>query len=254
MKIGVISGSEPSNLMNDSESTHVDTDFGTVQIKISNIKENKLFFIARHGVDENLPPHRVNYKANIQALTASHVDYIISIGTVGSLNKKMRPGHFVIPQDFIDITKRREYTFHDDKRVHIDMSNAFCSELRNAVINQGKKNPDITLHEHGIYLVTEGPRLETPAEIRMYQSYADIVGMTLVPEVVLARENGICYVSLCLVCNMAAGLQSDLPALEITQIFNQKATILSELLKNIITSYRSTETCICKTDCSTASL
>ncbi len=254
MKIGVISGSEPPNLMNDSESVHVETAFGTVQIKISNINENRVFFIARHGDEGNLPPHKINYRANIQALSASHVDFIISIGTVGSLNNKMRPGHFVIPQDFIDITKRREYTFHDDKRIHIDMSHPFCNGLRNAVIAKTKKNRDITLHEHGIYLVTEGPRLETPAEIRMYQSYADVVGMTLVPEVILARENGICYVSLCLVCNMAAGLQSELPASEITQIFNQKATILSDLLKNIITTYRPTGTCICKTDCSTASL
>lgn len=254
MKIGVISGSEPPHLMNDSEKVSVDTVFGSVQIKISDIKGNQVFYINRHGDTANLPPHKVKYKANIQALTASHVDYIISIGTVGSLNKKMRPGHFVIPQDFIDITKRREYTFHDDKRVHIDMSHPFCNGLRNVVITQMKKNRDITLHEQGIYLVTEGPRLETPAEIRMYQSYADVVGMTLVPEVILARENGICYVSLCLVCNMAAGLQSGLPASEITQIFNQKATIISDLLKNIISTYRSTGSCICKTDFSTASL
>ena len=254
MKIGVISGSEPPNVMNDSEIARIETGFGTVQIKISHIKENKVFFISRHGDAESLPPHKVNYKANIQALTSSHVDYIISIGTVGSLNKEMRPGHFVIPDDFIDITKKRDYTFHDDKRVHIDMSHPFCNGLRNAVIAQAKKNHDITLHEHGIYLVTEGPRLETPAEICMYQSFADVVGMTLVPEVILARENGICYVSLCLVCNMAAGLQSGLPASEITQIFNQKATILSDLLKNIISTYRPTGTCICKTDFSTASL
>jgi 5'-methylthioadenosine phosphorylase len=134
------------------------------------------------------------------------------------------------------------------------MSHPFCNGLRNAAITQAKKNRDITLHEHGIYLVTEGPRLETPAEICMYQSYADVVGMTLVPEVILARENGICYVSLCLVCNMAAGLQSGLPASEIAQIFTQKATILSDLLKNIISTYRPTGTCICKTDFSTASL
>jgi 5'-methylthioadenosine phosphorylase len=254
MNIGVISGSEPPNLINDSDKVSVDTVYGSVQVKISDIEGNKVFYISRHGPEANRPPHKVNYRANIQALTASNVKYIISFGTVGSLNKKMIPGHIVIPNDFIDITKKRDYTFHDDKRVHIDMSHPFCNELRNAVIDQAEKSSSITIHEKGTYLVTEGPRLETPAEIRMYQSFADIVGMTLVPEVVLARENGICYVSLCLICNMAAGLQSSLPASEISQIFTQKASVISELLKHLILTYKPKDSCICKTDYSMASL
>ena len=102
-----------------------------------------------------------------------------------------------MPHDFVDFTKTRPYTFFDDRQLHVDMTNAFCPALRDAIIRAAKTMKSITLHEKGIYLTTEGPRLETPSEIKYFSQFADIVGMTCVPEIVLAREKGMCYTSLC---------------------------------------------------------
>lgn len=255
MKIGLISGRVPPNLISNSEDVTIETDYGSVEVKIAEVAGHEVCFVGRHGPKRNLPPHKVNYRGNIQALSASHVDYIISVGTVGSLNKTMKPGHLVIPHDFIDVTKHRSYSFYDDKRVHVDMSNPFCTTLRDEFIAQSKKIKSLSVHDHGVYLVTEGPRLETPAEITMYTSYADVVGMTLTPEVILAREKGVCYASLCVVCNMAAGLQKGLPASEIVQIYDTIAPMISTLIRDVIIAYDPEEgACECQADLAQASL
>ena len=254
MKIGLISGRAPPNLINNSEDVTVETVYGSVEVKIAEVAGHEVFFVGRHGSKGNLPPHKVNYRGNIQALSVSHVNYIISVGTVGSLNKNMKPGHMVIPHDFIDITKNRNYSFYDDKRVHVDMSNPFCTALRDMLIAQSKKIKSVSVHDDGVYLVTEGPRLETPAEIALYKSYADVVGMTLAPEVILAREKGVCYASLCVVCNMAAGFQKGLPASEIAQVYDKIAPMISTLIRDVLIEYDSEEVCGCQADLAQASL
>jgi 5'-methylthioadenosine phosphorylase len=170
------------------------------------------------------------------------------------MNKNIQPGDFVIPHDFIDFTKTRELTFFDNKRVHVDLTNPFCSSLRKSLIKSCKKVRGANNFEKGVYLTTEGPRLETAAEIDFFSNFADIVGMTLVPEVVLAREKGICYASLCLVCNMAAGLQEKLTADEISKIYKQKERIISDILQMTIMSIDKKRDCNCKHDLSKAVL
>jgi 5'-methylthioadenosine phosphorylase len=190
----------------------------------------------------------------MQAFASSHVECILSLGTVGSMNKDIRPGDFVIPHDFIDFTKTREMTFFDNKRVHVDMTNPFCPSLRRGLINSCKKVKGANSFEKGVYLTTEGPRLETASEIKLLSNFADIVGMTLVPEVVLAREKGICYASICLVCNMAAGLQERLTTDEISKIYKQKEQIISDILQMTIASVDKKRDCNCKHDFSKAVL
>jgi len=241
MKIGLISGRAPPNLIINSENVTVDTAYGPIEIEIAQCNGHEIYFVARHGPEANIPPHKVNYHGNIQALSDCHTDYVISVGTVGSLDPHMKTGDIVIPHDFIDITKNRKYSYFDKQRVHVDLSNPFCPTLRKILSTQSKKSKSLTIHDKGVYLVTEGPRLETPAEIKMYSPFADIVGMTLVPEVTLAHEKGLCYVSICLVCNMAAGLQKELPANEITDVYHQKAPDITELIKTFITSYKTDE-------------
>jgi 5'-methylthioadenosine phosphorylase len=243
-----------SDLMKNPEKIKVDTPYGEVIIYASTFGSHELFFIQRHGEQSNLPPHRVNHRGNIQAFASSHVSSVFSIGTVGSMKKTIKPGELVIPHDFIDATKSRMQTFFDDRRVHVDMTEPFCSSLRNALQKSCEKIPDVIFHESGVYLATEGPRLETAAEIKLYSMVADIVGMTMGSEVVLAREKGMCFASLCLVCNMAAGLQNRLTADEIASVYKNKEPVISKILHLAIQSLDEKRSCHCPVDVSKATL
>jgi 5'-methylthioadenosine phosphorylase len=254
MNIGLLCGQDLSGLMKNPEQIRVDTPYGPLLVRASKLGPHTVYFLRRHGEQSNLPPHRVNHLGNIQALSSCHVTSIFSVGTVGSMKKAIRPGDLVIPHDFIDATKSRPQTFFDDKRVHVDMTEPFCSALRDALIGVCEKTGEISFHRNGVYLATEGPRLETAAEIKLYSTVADIVGMTLIPEVVLAREKGICFGSLCLVCNMAAGLQDRLIADEIASVYKKKEPMLSRILRSTIMSLDETQLCRCPGDVSKATL
>jgi len=254
MRIGILCGHHMPDLMKNPEQIKVETSFGDIVLHTSILGDHEIFFVQRHGEQANLPPHRVNHLGNISALAVSHVSCVFSVGTVGSMQKTIRPGDFVIPHDFIDTTKSRPVTFFDDQRVHVDMTDPFCPSLRTLVLKNCKKLKDVTVHENGVYLVTEGPRLETAAEIQLYSTVADIVGMTLAPEVILSREKGMCFVSLCLVCNMAAGLQERLPADEIASLYKKKEPVISKILKLTIQSLDEKQPCQCPSDVSKATL
>jgi 5'-methylthioadenosine phosphorylase len=254
MKIGILCGHQMPDLMKNPEKIKVDTPYGAIIMYASTLGLYELFFILRHGEQSNLPPHRINHRGNIQAFASSHVSSIFSVGTVGSMKKTILPGDFVIPHDFIDATKSRTQTFFDDRRVHVDMTEPFCSSLRDVLQKSCEKIPDVTFHDSGVYLATEGPRLETAAEIKLYSMVADIVGMTMVPEVVLAREKGMCFASLCLVCNMAAGLQSRLTADEIASVYKKKEPVISKILRLAIQSLDEKQSCHCPVDVSKATL
>lgn len=254
MKVGILCGHQMPDLLKNPERIRVDTPYGEVIMYVSTLGNHEVFFIQRHGEQSNLPPHMINHRGNIQALAYSHVSSILSVGTVGSMKNTIQPGDLVVPHDFIDVTKSRPVTFFDDQRVHADMTDPFCSSLRELVVNTCKKMKAITVHNKGIYLVTEGPRLETAAEIKLYSMVADIVGMTIVPEVVLAREKGICFTSLCLVCNMAAGLQKQVPANEIASLYKKKEPVISQVLQRTIQSLDEKQPCQCPGDLSKATL
>ena len=242
------------DLMKNPEKIRVDTMYGEIIMYASTLGSHELFFIQRHGEESNLPPHRVNHRGNIQAFAVSHVSGVFSIGTVGSMKKTIKPGDLVIPHDFIDVTKSRTQTFFDDRRVHVDMTEPFCPSLRDALQKSCEKLPDVPFHRSGVYLVTEGPRLETAAEIKLYSMVADVVGMTMVPEVVLAREKGMCFASLCLVCNMAAGLQNRLTADEIVSVYKKKEPVISKIVRLTIQSLDEKQSCHCPVDISKATL
>ncbi len=254
MKIGIISSITFPDVLQNPESVVIETPYGSITTHVSEYKTHTLFFMHRHGNKATLPPHRVNYQGNIQAYAASHVDYLISVGTVGSMKTNIKPGDVIIPHDFIDVTKNRPMSFFDDQRVHVDMSEPFCPMLRKTLIEQCRTQKNITTHDTGVYLVTEGPRLETAAEIRLYASVADIVGMTLSPEVCLAKEKGICYASLCIVCNMAAGLQHQVSLDEIRNISKKQTPVLSQILKKVLTHIPERKTCTCCSQAATESL
>ena len=245
MKIGIISGHIIDSFVSSGEEMKVETPYGNVLLWHTKRGSKDVFFLNRHGKKGNLPPHRINYRGIIHAFKASNVDCILSLATVGSLKPSIEPGDIVIPNDFIDFTKNRCYTFYDDQRIHVDLSEPFCPSLRDK-INEVCGRMKQRCHAKGTYLATEGPGLETPAEIMMFSKFADVVGMTVVPEVILAREKEICYASLCLVCNMAAGLQSSLSADEIVKVVTKKKPLLTDLLNNIIEGIVEGRSCTCR--------
>jgi 5'-methylthioadenosine phosphorylase len=254
MKIGVVSGKFIEDIIKNPEKINVETNYGNVLIEVGKRKNNTIFFINRHGEKSNIPPHKINYLANLQAFAASHIDCIIALGTVGSMKKEIQPGEFVIPHDFIDNTRLRKQTFFDKNRIHIDMTKPYCPNLRNILFDAAKRINGIKCHENGVYLTTEGPRLESASEIKMFSKYAEIVGMTGCPEIVLAREKGICYASLCIVCNMAAGLQDKLDLDEISNIYSEKKSIISKIFQLTIDAIKERKDCNCNSDLSKASL
>ena len=245
MKIGILCGHPIKNLFGSTEEVDVETPFGSVSVLIGKSKGHDIFFINRHGKDAKLPPHQISYRANIQALSSSHVDCVISIGTVGSMNERIYPGDFIIPHDFFDATHTRIMSFFDDRRVHVDMTDPFCPALRNHLITSCSEIKDIVVHSQGVYVTTEGPRLESAAEIKFFATVGDVVGMTLVPEVVLAREKGLCFASLCVVCNMAAGLQEKLPVDDIKRIYTEKEAYVAEIIQNTIERISEEKDCLC---------
>ena len=172
------------------------------------IREHEVIFLARHGYAHTIPPHDVNYQANIWALASQNVSHIISVASVGGIRDDLVPGALVVPDQIIDYTHGRKSTFFDsrDKPVtHTDFTEPYCEELRQKCIKAAGLSGTPVI-AGGVYAVTQGPRLETAAEInRMERDGADMVGMTGMPEAILAREAGLCYAALAVVANYAAG-------------------------------------------------
>lgn len=169
---------------------------------------NKVYFLPRHGAGHTIPPHKVNYLANIWALKDVGVEKVISINAVGGIREDMQPGMLVVPNQIIDYTVSRISTFFEEglkKVVHIDFTEPFCEELRQIIIHSASSH-SINLINEGTYAATQGPRLETAAEInRLEMDGCDLVGMTCMPEAALAREKELCYASISVVANLAAG-------------------------------------------------
>lgn len=175
----------------------VDTPYGkpSDDIMIGKIAGVEIAFLFRHGRSHQHPPSSVPYRANMWALKELGCEYVISACAVGSLQPEYAPGDLVIPDQFIDFTKQRSYSFFTDKTVHISMPDPFCSYLNKIFIDTAKEM-GIKNHLGGTYICIEGPRFSTRAESKMFRQFGDIIGMTLVPECQLARELGMCYCSL----------------------------------------------------------
>lgn len=172
------------------------------------IDGKRIAFLARHGYTHTIPPHRVNYRANIWALKSLGIEKIVAIAAVGGITPEMQPTRLVIPDQIIDYTHGRSHTYFEDglsSVTHIDFSWPYCPEVRNALLNAAKC-AGLDVVPHGTYAATQGPRLETAAEIRkLERDGCDLVGMTAMPEAALARELELCYASCAVVANWGAG-------------------------------------------------
>jgi 5'-deoxy-5'-methylthioadenosine phosphorylase len=188
----------------------VATPYGTpsAALTLGTIQGRQVIFLARHGDRHTVPPHRVNYRANVWALHALGARDVLSIATVGGIRGDLVPGTLVVPSQIIDYTHGRETTFFggDQEMVtHIDFTHPYCESLRRRLIQAALENGE-RIVDGATYAATQGPRLETAAEIdRLERDGADIVGMTAMPEAALAREKELCYAALAVVVNHAAG-------------------------------------------------
>lgn len=231
-RIAVIGGTGLEGLLQGSQTIAVETPYGSPPpISVGAVGREEVAFLPRHGPHHDLPPHRVNYRANLSALKRLRVERIIATNAVGAINSTYKPGDLVVPNDIIDMTRTRTATYFDASPVtHIDVSQPYCPELSKALI-ASCKTLNVKTWDNAVLAATEGPRYETPAEIRMLRTLGgDLVGMTGAPEVFLAREQEMCYSTLCYVSNRAAGMQERLSHREVIEIGRK---VMPEILADI---------------------
>lgn len=198
IKIGMIGGSgfDDPDFLTDVKVVKKGTPFGPLSADLIRGKAGdvEIILLLRHGIGHRIRPSAVNYRANIWALKDEGVSHIIATTACGSLREEIEPGHLVFPDQFIDFTKQRNSTFHEgDQVVHIAVADPFCPRLRDILIETAREKA-IGHHATGTLVTIEGPRFSTRAESRMFRILGgDVINMSVVPEVVLAREAGMCY-------------------------------------------------------------
>jgi 5'-methylthioadenosine phosphorylase len=206
--VGLISSAASQRLLRDRREVQVPTPWGAASVLTGRIGEREAAVVLRYGPKLTIPSHKINYRANIWALRELGVERIISQNAIGSINPLVRPGDIIISSDFLDRTKGRPLSLFDDTEawVRVDMTEPFCPEVRQTLLAATASMPDRVI-DRGVFACTEGPRFETPAEIRALQrDGADIVGTPLVPEVTMAREAEMCFASIAPVINFGAGM------------------------------------------------
>ncbi|MDY0386173.1 MAG: MTAP family purine nucleoside phosphorylase [Methanolobus sp.] len=231
----------------------VNTPYGDVLVHILEIGSRNVALIPRHADgDRHVPPHMLNNRANIHAIHELGLKRVIATNSVGTM-KNHPVGSFFLPNDFIDFTKNRPSTFFDERTVHVDVSEPYCPQLRQ-LISDSLTERNIGFSE-GVYACTEGPRFETKAEIRMMRQFGDVVGMTGLPELVLAKELNMCYASICTVTNDACGLGNG--KMTVSEVLDTLADInykLRNVLSDVIRLLPEKNVCNCSMATSDAEL
>ncbi|MEO5342292.1 MAG: S-methyl-5'-thioinosine phosphorylase [Gammaproteobacteria bacterium SHHR-1] len=234
--LGIIGGSGLDRMPGLSlhQEIHCDTPFGAPSGPLLKGERagRSLLFLPRHGAEHRIPPHKINYRANIWALSQQGVDRLVGMAAVGGINRAMPPGSLVIPDQIIDYTYGREQTFFDGEFQpveHLEFAQPYCPRLRQQLL-QAARQADQNVINGGCYAAVQGPRLETAAEIsRLARDGADLVGMTAMPEAALARELGLSYANCALVANWAAGLEAE--PISMAQIERQLAASMEQALQ-----------------------
>ncbi len=212
----------------------IETPYGSpsAELVFGNYLGSEYVFLARHGEPHTIPPHRINYRANIAALKQVGITRILAVAAVGGIHALAAPGKIVIPDQLIDYTYGRTNSFYDEpgEVTHIDFTHPYTRSLRDNIVNAAHK-AGVDVVTKGVYGCTQGPRLETPAEIaRMERDGCTLVGMTGMPEAALAREAGLEYACCAIVANWAAG-QSDAEEITMEEIHAHLARGLDDFVR-----------------------
>jgi 5'-methylthioadenosine phosphorylase len=229
----------------------VDTPYGAPSDKIAltTIAGKRVAFLPRHGKSHSLPPHIIPYKANLWAFQQLGVTRVIAPNAVGSLQAHIKPGDFVINDQFVDRTSGRDDTYYNGPiTTHVSTAEPYCPELRELAIAGTKENL-IPVHETGTCVIIQGPRFSTKAESRWFTQMGwDIINMTQYPEVTLARELGMCYVNISLITDYDAGVVVDegpVRAVDVMAILSQNTDNVKGVIKNMLDQWPSERSCTC---------
>lgn len=233
------------------EEVTVDTPYGPPSgpLTLMTVAGRQVAFLPRHGKAHALPPHKVPYRANLWALKHLGVTRVLAPSAVGSLQPHIRPGDFVVNDQFVDRTTGRADTFFDGPEVvHVSSANCYCLQLRSLAIDAARQN-SVPVHETGTVAVIQGPRFSSKAESRWFTRMGwDIVSMTQYPEVILAHELELCYLTLSLVTDYDAGLVSDTAAVsahDVLAVLAQNTENVKRVLKTLISSMPHERLCSC---------
>jgi len=250
--IGIIGGTgvyDPQLLKN-AEEIKVHTPYGSPSdlITVGELKGKKIAFISRHGKKHTIRPTDINSRANIYALKQLGVQHVLAPSTVGSLKEEFKPGDVVLIDQFIDRTTRREQSFYSGPQVcHITVAEPMCPNLRKILIRIAE-DLNIRHHKTGTYTCIEGPRFSTKAESKLFRNWgADVVGMTLVPECVLAREAEICYASIATVTDYDVWKEHPVNTGDIVKTMKENVEKVKELITEAIPKIPRERTCECAT-------
>ncbi|MBI1810813.1 MAG: S-methyl-5'-thioadenosine phosphorylase [Nitrospirae bacterium] len=240
IKVGIIGGSgmDDPRLMKNKKEKKVKTPYGNPSSALTagKIEGVDTLILARHGKGHSIYPTGVNFRANIYALKKEGCTHILATTAVGSLREKIKPGDLVFTDQFIDHTKHRALTFHDEKVIHTPMAEPFCKELRSLLVKTAKEL-NLRHHTKGTVITIEGPRFSTKAESHMFRSFgADVINMSTVPEVILARELGICYQSIAMSTDYDCWKEGEEPVTweMILSIMNKNSENVKKLLLKTI--------------------
>ena len=252
-EIGVIGGSGLYSFLDGAYELHVPTPYGAPSgdVTVAELEGRRVAFLPRHGPRHTVPPHRINYRANLWALHWLGVRRVIAPCAVGSLRAEHGPGTVVVCDQVVDRTRTREDTYFDGPEVaHLSAADPYCAELR-ALAARAARDAGMEVHQGGTVVVINGPRFSTRAESRWFgQAGWDVVNMTQYPEVVLARELGMCYVNLSLVTDYDSGLEHDGSIRPVTQqevfaVFNQNMPRLRDALRRLVALVPEQPACEC---------
>jgi 5'-methylthioadenosine phosphorylase len=205
----------------------------------------RVLFLARHGPGHAIPPHRINYRANVDALKSLGAEAIVTVSSVGSLREEIPPGDFALPTQFVDFTKGRPTTFFDGGKVyHVSLADPFCPDLLKRAAAAAAE-AGTRFHPAKTYVCVEGPRFSTRAESAFFRTLGDIIGMTLVPEVTLARERGICYACLAMVTDYDVWADRPVEAHDIVDVMRRNAERMRRVLDRLLPRLAAPRECEC---------
>ncbi|MFN8036646.1 MAG: S-methyl-5'-thioadenosine phosphorylase [Acidimicrobiia bacterium] len=252
-EIGVIGGSGFYSLTDGAHEVEVETPYGPASgpLHVETIDGRTVAFVPRHGPNHELPPHRINYRANCWALHHLGVTAVLAPFAAGSLRPDVHPGDLVMVDQFVDLTRRGGDTFSDGPGVfHLSAADPYCPELRTLALAVARRH-GMHAHDGGTVVVIPGPRFATRAESRWYRSQSwDLINMTQYPEVALCRELGMCYAGIGLITDYDTGVDDDPSHEPVTQdavftFFEQQVGRLRELVRGMLTEFPSTRACAC---------
>jgi 5'-methylthioadenosine phosphorylase len=235
------------------EEVKVHTPYGAPSDKLAmiGVGGKRVVFLPRHGRDHSIPPHKINFRANLWAMKELGVTRIISPSAVGSLQPNVAPGDFVINDQFVDRTSGRADTFYDGPEVvHVSTADPYCPTLRGIAIEAAKQN-GVNVHEIGTAVTIQGPRFSTKAESRWFSSMGwSVVGMTQCPEVALARELAICYVAISLVTDYDAGVHIEggvkhVETHDVVQVMRSNVSMVKRVIRSMLENMDESRVCSC---------